>query len=74
MGAWPVVSDFIEETTAAIGCQKPNLRYAGRPSAASPATGLAKRHKLEQAQLIDDALTIGLAHVGRIATRTAEPQ
>jgi len=72
MGAWPVLVDFIEETTAAMGCQKPQLRYAGRPSAASPATGSAKRHKQEQAQLIDEALTIGLPHVGRIAARTGE--
>ncbi len=72
MGAWPVVSDFIEETTIAMPCQKPKLRYAGRQSAASPATGSAKHHKLQQAQLVDEALTIGLAHVGRIAARTAE--
>ena len=72
MGAWPVISDFIEETAVAMGCQKPKLRYAGRHSAASPATGSAKRHKLEQAQLVDEALTVGLEHVGRIAARTAE--
>jgi len=72
MGAWPVVSDFIEETAVAMGCQKPKLRYAGRASAASPATGLAKQHKAEQAKLIDEALTVGLAHVGRIASRTAK--
>ena len=32
--------------------------YAGRAAAASPATGLASRHKAEQAALVDDALTI----------------
>jgi 2-oxoglutarate dehydrogenase E1 component len=32
--------------------------YAGRAASASPATGLASRHKAEQAALINDALTI----------------
>ncbi|MFX5858495.1 hypothetical protein ABTE63_19275 [Acinetobacter baumannii] len=30
--------------------------YAGRPEAASPATGLNKRHMAEQANLIEHAL------------------
>ena len=32
--------------------------YAGRKAAASPATGLASRHKYEQTALVDAALTI----------------
>lgn len=32
--------------------------YAGRAAAASPATGLASRHKAEQAALVDEALTV----------------
>jgi 2-oxoglutarate dehydrogenase E1 component len=32
--------------------------YAGRSAAASPATGLASKHKAEQSALVDDALTI----------------
>jgi 2-oxoglutarate dehydrogenase E1 component len=31
-------------------------RFVGRNEAASPATGLFKRHQQEQAQLVDDAL------------------
>ena len=31
-------------------------RYAGRAAAASPATGLMKRHQMEQAALVADAL------------------
>jgi 2-oxoglutarate dehydrogenase E1 component len=31
-------------------------RYAGRKAAASPATGLAKRHVAEQGALVADAL------------------
>ena len=32
--------------------------YVGRVAAASPATGLLKRHNQEQAKLLEDALTI----------------
>ena len=33
-------------------------RYVGRPAAASPATGLAREHKAQQAALVDDALNL----------------
>ncbi len=72
MGAWSFVADFMEDIGAAVGAMHPRPRYAGRPSAASPATGSAKRHQAEQARLIDDALTIGKPHLSRIATRKAE--
>ncbi|MHA1599640.1 MAG: 2-oxoglutarate dehydrogenase E1 component [Alphaproteobacteria bacterium] len=72
MGAWSFVADFMEDIGAAVGAEHPRPRYAGRPSAASPATGSAKRHQIEQARLIDDALTIGKPHLSRIATRKAE--
>ena len=38
------------------GSSRKRPRYAGRAAAASPATGLAKRHAAEQAALIADAL------------------
>jgi len=72
MGAWSFVADFMEDIGAAIKTKYPRPRYAGRPSAASPATGSAKRHQEEQAKLIDDALAIGKPHLSRIATRKAE--
>jgi len=72
MGAWSFVADFMEDIGAAIKAKYPRPRYAGRPSAASPATGSAKRHQEEQAKLIDDALAIGKPHLSRIATRKAE--
>lgn len=72
MGAWSFVSDFIEEIARDIGCEHPRPRYAGRPSAASPATGLAARHHAEQESLIDDALTVGRPSLSRIATRKAQ--
>jgi 2-oxoglutarate dehydrogenase E1 component len=35
-------------------------RYAGRLAAASPATGLAKRHAAQQAALVADALSLSV--------------
>jgi 2-oxoglutarate dehydrogenase E1 component len=32
--------------------------YAGRPAAASPATGLAREHKAQQEALVDAALSL----------------
>ena len=72
MGAWPFVAEFIREVAAEAGVEDPRLRYAGRASAGSPATGQAKRHQVEQAALIDDALTVGKRVLGRIASRKAE--
>ncbi|MEM7226021.1 MAG: 2-oxoglutarate dehydrogenase E1 component [Pseudomonadota bacterium] len=71
MGAWPFVSTFIEEVAEDIGFDRPKPRYAGRLSAASPATGLHARHVAEQAELIDDALTLGKKPMSRIAARKA---
>ncbi len=72
MGAWSFFSDFIEDVTQELGCKHPRPRYAGRPAAASPATGLIARHKQEQMRLVADALTIGTPRRSRIATRKAE--
>ncbi len=72
MGAWSHVCEFIEEVAAEMGFKNPRPRYAGRPSAASPATGQNARHLAEQAALLDDALTIGRKAMGRIASRKAE--
>ena len=74
MGAWPFASTFIEEVAEGIGFDKPRPRYAGRSSAASPATGSHKRHVAEQAALVDDALTLGKKRVGRIESRKAESE
>ena len=69
MGAWTFASTFIEEIADGIGFKRPKVRYAGRLSAASPATGLHQRHVKEQADLIDDALTLGKKPMSRIAVR-----
>jgi 2-oxoglutarate dehydrogenase E1 component len=55
-GAWNFVQDLIECCLAEAGHKGLRPRYAGRCAAASPATGLAKRHIAEQAALIADAL------------------
>ena len=55
-GAWFFVEDRLERCLAEAGHKGMRPRYAGRAAAASPATGLAKRHAAEQAALIADAL------------------
>ncbi|MEL6372909.1 MAG: 2-oxoglutarate dehydrogenase E1 component [Pseudomonadota bacterium] len=56
MGAWMFVEPNIEWTLDHVGAEHTRARYAGRPAAASPATGLAAKHAQEQASLVKDAL------------------
>jgi 2-oxoglutarate dehydrogenase E1 component len=69
MGAWTFVSEFISEVAEGLGCQHPEPRYAGRMTAASPATGSAKVHAAEQRALVADALEVGRARQRRTAAR-----
>ena len=55
-GAWFFVEDLLEGCLAEAGFKGMRAQYAGRDAAASPATGLAKRHATEQAALIAAAL------------------
>jgi 2-oxoglutarate dehydrogenase E1 component len=55
-GYWFFVEPFVEEALKSAQCRVSRARYAGRTAAASPATGLMKRHQLEQAALVADAL------------------
>ena len=55
-GAWSFVEPYIEACLADAGSRPARATYAGRCAAASPATGLAKRHAAEQAALIAAAL------------------
>jgi 2-oxoglutarate dehydrogenase E1 component len=55
-GAWFFVESLIEECLNEAGFKGMRPVYAGRAAAASPATGLAKRHASEQASLIAAAL------------------
>jgi 2-oxoglutarate dehydrogenase E1 component len=59
-GSWFFVEPFLEACLSESGhALRP--RYAGRPAAASPATGLAKRHVAEQSALVAAALGTGEA-------------
>jgi len=58
MGPWTTVLPEIESVMADMGMKQQRLRYAGRPAAASPATGLLRRHLKEQAALVQDALVV----------------
>ena len=53
MGAWPMMDEWLG---ALLGGRPP--RYVGRMSAASPATGSPKRHRTEQASLIEEAISL----------------
>jgi len=55
-GGWTFVEPNIEWVLARIGATHGRARYAGRAASASPATGLASRHKQEQTDLVDAAL------------------
>ena len=59
-GAWFFVEPLIEDALKASGSKVKRARYAGRSAAASPATGLAKRHAAEQAALISNALSLSV--------------
>jgi 2-oxoglutarate dehydrogenase E1 component len=55
-GAFFFVRDRFE---AMLAQTRRTLRYAGRPEAAAPSTGSAKRHAQEQAAVIEDAFSGG---------------
>jgi len=56
MGAWFFVDRRIEQVLAGLDIAAKRARFVGRAEAASPATGLFKRHAQEQTQLVDAAL------------------
>jgi 2-oxoglutarate dehydrogenase E1 component len=57
-GAWSFVDPLIEEVLAEVKTKSTRPKYIGRPAASSPATGHLRRHNAEQAQLLDDVLTV----------------
>ncbi|MEZ5913335.1 MAG: 2-oxoglutarate dehydrogenase E1 component [Paracoccaceae bacterium] len=56
-GAWSFIEPNLEWVLTRIGAKYTRPRYAGRAASASPATGLASRHKAEQEALVNAALT-----------------
>ncbi len=57
-GGWGYIEPNLEWVLTRIGAKHTRAIYAGRAASASPATGLASRHKAEQEALVSDALTI----------------
>jgi 2-oxoglutarate dehydrogenase E1 component len=55
-GAWSFIEPEIETLLTRIEATHKRPRYAGRAASASPATGLASRHKFEQETLVKEAL------------------
>ena len=55
-GAWSFIEPEIETILTKIRAKPTRMTYAGRKPSASPATGLASRHKYEQQQLVAQAL------------------
>ena len=53
MGAWFSVRDYIQWTLDYIRAKHNNISYIGRNTAATPATGYAKRHLSQQKEIID---------------------
>jgi len=58
-GAWSFVEPNLEWVLGRIKAKLARPRYVGRSASASPATGLASRHKAEQEALVNEALTFG---------------
>ncbi|MEX0343393.1 MAG: 2-oxoglutarate dehydrogenase E1 component [Rhizobiaceae bacterium] len=56
MGAWAFVDPYLEWVLAHINAKHQRVRYAGRPAAASPATGLMSKHKAQLQAFLEDAL------------------
>ena len=57
MGAWGHISFRLMDLIASEGL-KLNLQYVGRPDRSSPATGSVYRHKVEQAELVQNCLKV----------------
>jgi 2-oxoglutarate dehydrogenase E1 component len=58
-GAWNFLDRRLEKVLIGIGGKAARPRYVGRDAAASPATGSARAHTLEQKALVDLALGNG---------------
>ena len=56
MGAWAHMEPELETVLTQIGAAHTRAQYVGRTVSASPATGLASRHKYEQETLVKEAL------------------
>tara|TARA_B100000700_G_scaffold330154_1_gene454961 strand:+ start:430 stop:3324 length:2895 start_codon:yes stop_codon:yes gene_type:complete len=57
MGAWFSVRDYIQWTLDTIKARNNKISYIGRSPDASPATGYAKRHQIEQQEIINEVFS-----------------
>ncbi|THD85072.1 2-oxoglutarate dehydrogenase E1 component [Aliigemmobacter aestuarii] len=56
-GYWSFIEPNIEWVLEQVGGASSRARYVGRSASASPATGLASKHKMEQEALVNEALS-----------------
>ncbi len=63
MGPWHFIHDQIQPL---LDASSRELRYVGRAESASPASGSAKRHLQEQAEILDESLTLGPVRRGKV--------
>jgi len=56
-GAWSFVEPNLEWVLTQVGAKQTRPRYVGRVASASPATGLASKHKAQQDALVNEALS-----------------
>lgn len=59
MGAWSFLDRKLEKILESIEARSTRFKYAGRSESASPATGNAARHEIEQKALVHQALGMG---------------
>jgi 2-oxoglutarate dehydrogenase E1 component len=57
-GAWSYIEPNLEWVLTRAGNRVTRPAYVGRDASASPATGLASKHKAQQDALVTEALTI----------------
>jgi 2-oxoglutarate dehydrogenase E1 component len=70
MGPWMFVDRRLHYILEEIGHRTGLAFYVGRTAAAAPATGSHKTHVLEQAQLVEQALTVAVEHLPQPFART----
>ncbi len=58
MGPWSFVAPRLEVVLEELGFEQTRPTYAGRPAAASPATGSYAQHQREQNKLVAEALSL----------------
>jgi len=70
MGAWAYIREPLEDVLAAIGRTGDPIAYAGRPPAASPATGVLSKHLAQQTALANQALGVAGATAAGSAAKS----